>query len=152
MIEAAAGINTFLSELKIRTLKDKCDGAIKVFKQTALSRELHNSIIQHLENMFGNDWESKSFAVRSSGLSEDTIQTSAAGHLETTLGVQGLANIAFAMKDCWASTFSYGAVEYRRQNGHDLLENIGVVIQEMVAAEVSGVVFTVDPVTGDESK
>ena len=151
LIEAAAVINTCLSESKIQTLKDKCDGAVTAVKQTALSRELYNSIFQHLENVFGNDWESRSFAVRSSGLNEDNIQTSAAGHLETTLGVQGLADIAFAVKDCWASTFSYGAVEYRRQNGHDLLENIGVVIQEMVAAEVSGVVFTVDPVTGDES-
>ena len=85
-------------------------------------------------------------------MGEDSVQTSAAGQLDTFLCIQGLDNIVSAVQDCWASTCAYQVVEYRRQNGQELLESVGVIIQEMVNSEVSGVVFTIDPVHNDASK
>uniref|UniRef100_K1QPR0 Putative phosphoenolpyruvate synthase n=1 Tax=Magallana gigas TaxID=29159 RepID=K1QPR0_MAGGI len=49
---------------------------------------------------------------------------------------------------CWASAYSFQAVQYRRQNGQPIRVLVGVVIQEMVKSEVSGVLFTNHPVTG----
>ncbi|GFT97647.1 uncharacterized phosphotransferase YvkC, partial [Nephila pilipes] len=82
---------------------------------------------------------------------EDTAAMSAAGQMETFLGVQGLLQIFTAVKQCWASQFGHIAVEYKRRNGQDLNSSMAVVIQEMVASEVSGVLFTLDPVTSNPS-
>ncbi|GBO39886.1 putative phosphotransferase YvkC, partial [Araneus ventricosus] len=56
-----------------------------------------------------------------------------------------------AVKKCWASQFGHIAVEYKRRNGQILNSPMAVVIQEMVACEVSGVMFTCDPVTNNPS-
>ena len=150
--EAIKGIEECVKKLKVSDLKKKCDDAAKVFKQTSLNEDLQVLIREHLEDVFGkDDWKSLKFAIRSSGISEDSIETSAAGEMDTYLGIQGLENIISAVQRCWASSCSYQCVEYRRQNGQELIENMGVIVQEMVNAHISGIVFTVDPVTGSES-
>ncbi|GFQ87668.1 uncharacterized phosphotransferase YvkC [Trichonephila clavata] len=76
---------------------------------------------------------------------------SAAGQMDTFLGVQGLNKIFMAVTKCWASQFGFIAVEYKRRNGQVLNSPMAVVIQEMVACDVSGVLFTLDPVTSNPS-
>ncbi|GBN74929.1 hypothetical protein AVEN_196723-1 [Araneus ventricosus] len=56
-----------------------------------------------------------------------------------------------AVKKCWASQFGHIAVEYKKRYGQVLNSPMAVVIQEMVACEVSGVMFTCDPVTNNPS-
>ena len=134
-------------------LKGLCDAIVQKFHETTTDKELSMCIRQSLEETFGKDvWENKRFAVRSSGLGEDSYESSSAGQMETILGVLGLDNITEAVKQCWASAFSYQVVEYRRQNGQELVDKMAVVIQEMVDADIAGVLFTTDPVTGDETK
>ena len=141
-----------LKSPRVDGLREKCDDAVNLLSQTPMSIQLRATVECHLSNVFGEDkWKTLKFAVRSSSITEDSTETSAAGQLETYLGVQGLDNIVSAVRDCWASSFSYPVVEYRRQNGQELLENMGVIVQEMVDAEVSGVIFTADPSTGNES-
>jgi pyruvate,water dikinase len=85
-------------------------------------------------------------AVRSSATAEDGAVTSFAGQQETILGVTEPAAVLDAIARCWASLNSERAVAYRRQQGVD--ESglaMAVVIQQMVPAEVSGVLFTRDP-------
>ncbi|XP_042911551.1 rifampicin phosphotransferase-like [Parasteatoda tepidariorum] len=74
---------------------------------------------------------------------------SAAGQMDTYLGVQGLQEIFHALKKCWASQFGHIAIEYKKQNGQILNSPMAVVIQEMVACEVAGVIFTCDPVNNN---
>ncbi|GIY36260.1 acetoacetyl-CoA synthetase [Caerostris darwini] len=76
---------------------------------------------------------------------------SAAGQMDTFLGVKGFKEIVPAVKKCWASQFGHIAVEYKRRYGQVLNSPMAVVIQEMVACEVSGVLFTCDPVTNNPS-
>ena len=51
---------------------------------------------------------------------------------------------------CWASQFTFNAVEYKRNYGQPINSEMAVVIQQMVDCDSSGVIFTCDPVTGDE--
>ncbi|GFR00310.1 probable phosphoenolpyruvate synthase, partial [Trichonephila clavata] len=103
------------------------------------------------EAYYGDEVDNYKFAVRSSSTGEDTAAMSAAGQMETLLGVQGFDKIFAAVRKCWASQFDYIAIEYKRRNGQVLNSPMAVVIQEMVACEVAGVLFTLDPVTSNPS-
>jgi pyruvate,water dikinase len=89
-------------------------------------------------------------AVRSSALDEDSEDATFAGQQETILWVRGADAVCEAMRECWASLFSAPAVSYRERLGHTD-PAMGVTVQVMVDAEVSGVLFTCNPVSGDPS-
>ncbi len=90
------------------------------------------------------------YAVRSSATAEDLPGASFAGQQDTFLNVCGTVAICNAIAKCWASLFNARAIAYRIKNGlaHEKV-TIAVVIQKMVASEVSGVLFTADPMTSD---
>jgi pyruvate,water dikinase len=91
-------------------------------------------------------------AVRSSATAEDLAEASFAGQQSTYLDVMGEANVVDAVKRCWASLFEARAIFYREQAGFSHLDvGIAVVVQRMVEAQRSGIMFTVNPVTGDSS-
>jgi pyruvate,water dikinase len=89
-------------------------------------------------------------AVRSSALGEDGEDATFAGQLESYLWVRGAEHVGDAVRDCWASLFGPPAIAYRAHVGQDD-PAMGVAVQLMVDAEVSGVLFTCNPVTGDPS-
>ena len=92
-------------------------------------------------------------AVRSSATAEDLPDASFAGQQSTFLNVIGEENVVQAVKGCWASLFEPRAIFYREEKGFDHLEvGIAVPVQRMVDSEVSGVMFTVEPVSNDSSK
>jgi pyruvate, water dikinase len=85
-------------------------------------------------------------AVRSSAVAEDSGTASFAGQQETYLGVPDAETAAERVVDCWASFFSERALFYRARKGSLDDLRMAVVIQEMVAADVAGILFTIDPV------
>jgi pyruvate,water dikinase len=85
-------------------------------------------------------------AVRSSAVSEDGEAASFAGQQETFLNVRGADEVVRRVQDCWASFFSGRALFYRAEKGALDDTRMAVVVQEMVVAEKSGVMFTVDPI------
>ncbi|NIS33030.1 MAG: phosphoenolpyruvate synthase, partial [Actinobacteria bacterium] len=88
-------------------------------------------------------------AVRSSATAEDLPDASFAGQQETFLNV-GREALLERVKECWASLFTQRAIYYRNQQGFDTdAVDIAVVVQRMVDAEKSGVMFTSHPSTGD---
>jgi pyruvate,water dikinase len=91
-------------------------------------------------------------AVRSSATAEDTADFSFAGMFQSELNVSGEAELLRAVRSCWASLFGARLLFYRKQRevAGDVL--VGVAVQQMVDAEKSGVLFTVDPTTGDASR
>ncbi|WP_088226166.1 PEP/pyruvate-binding domain-containing protein [Desulfosporosinus sp. FKB] len=92
-------------------------------------------------------------AVRSSATSEDLPGASFAGQQETYLNIQGEIALIEAIKKCWASLWSLRAVHYRSLQGFGESEAaLAVVIQEMAPHLVSGVVFTVNPLTNNLSE
>ena len=87
-------------------------------------------------------------AVRSSATAEDLPEASFAGQQDTYLNVSRV-DLLERVKECWASLFTQRAIYYRNEQGfpHDAVD-IAVVVQEMVDAEKSGVLFTSHPSTG----
>jgi pyruvate,water dikinase len=92
------------------------------------------------------------FAVRSSALSEDSAKTSFAGEFETELNVQTNENVIDAVKKVRLSRHSERVESYSEAKGMPSDHDMAVVVQVMIHAEISGVLFTAEPVTGDTSK
>jgi len=88
-------------------------------------------------------------AVRSSATAEDLPGASFAGQQETFLNVKGEQTLLESVKQCWASLYTPRAIFYREKQGfkHEDVK-LAVVVQKMVNADVSGVMFTSDPITG----
>ncbi|KPK13745.1 MAG: hypothetical protein AMJ62_14545 [Myxococcales bacterium SG8_38] len=95
------------------------------------------------------DEGASSFAVRSSGTHEDQEGASAAGMHSTLLNLVREDEILDGVKACWASLFRPRVMSYLRTLGEDIPVSVGVLIQAMVPAEISGVLFTANPLTGD---
>lgn len=92
-------------------------------------------------------------AVRSSATAEDRDDASFAGQQETFLNVDGLDNVLEAVKKCWASLWTARAIHYRSIKGYsNETVQMAVIIQEMLPAELSGVMFTANPVSNSRKE
>jgi len=91
-------------------------------------------------------------AVRSSATAEDLPGASFAGQQDTFLWIRGVDDIFKHVKKCWSSLFTSRAIYYRTKMGfdHEQVE-ISVGIQKMANAWTAGVMFTLNPATGDTS-
>lgn len=92
-------------------------------------------------------------AVRSSATSEDLPFASFAGQMESYLNVESFPQVLEAIKKCWASLWTPRAIHYRDQKGINQAQvGMAVIIQEMVPAQVAGVMFTANPVTNSRDE
>ena len=118
----------------------------EVVQAAALPESLQSEILAAY-NQLGAD----SVAVRSSATAEDLPDASFAGQQDTFLNVSGTAELLEKIQACWASLWSDRAVAYRREHGiEDAQLAMAVVVQAMIDAEVSGVMFTRNPTGGAE--
>lgn len=96
--------------------------------------------------------KSVAVAVRSSATAEDLPGASFAGQQDTFLNVTG-KDLLESVKRCWSSLFTPRAIFYRQEKGFahgDVL--ISVAVQELIPSKVSGVMFTIEPVSGARDK
>ena len=92
-------------------------------------------------------------AVRSSAFDEDGATASFAGQHETYLNIVGADAIIEAITRCWESAYSERALEYRRQQGLSVKRpQLAVLVQQLVASDVSAVVFSANPITGSRDE
>ncbi|MEX0052948.1 PEP/pyruvate-binding domain-containing protein [Clostridium butyricum] len=117
------------------------------FKENILNQDAWNKIKHYLKEI-RKDNESVLFAVRSSALSEDSAQASFAGEFETVLNVNTDEEIQSAIYEVFSSRESERVKAYSSVQGMDQSHQIAVVIQIMIQSEISGVLFTADPITG----
>lgn len=112
-----------------------------------VSECVSEDIVESYDNMFS---EESRVAVRSSATSEDMKDSSSAGQQDTYLNVNK-ENLVQKVKECWSSLFTERACLYRENNGisHEESE-MAVLVQQMVDAELSGVMFTNNPLNGDD--
>jgi len=88
-------------------------------------------------------------AVRSSATAEDSSTASWAGELESYMN-NDRDHLIGSIKKCWASLFTPRAIVYRNEKGlRKTKVSVAVVVQQMVQSDVSGITFTVHPVTQD---
>jgi len=115
----------------------------------ALRTELHR---RYDELARATSEERPPVAVRSSALGEDSQEASHAGQQESFLWVRGVEQVCDAVRDCWVSLYTPHAISYRAAlRAEEKEPAMGVAVQLMVDAEVSGVMFTCNPVSGDPS-
>ncbi|CAD5119759.1 DgyrCDS8353 [Dimorphilus gyrociliatus] len=139
MLKNACSIND------LENLRMTCEKTMELIVQSEISLEMKDEIENQLTDTFQGS--QVRVAVRSSAVGEDGDEMSAAGQMDTFLGMKTDDEIIESVKKCWASYFSFVAVQYRRQNGQEIVQSMAVVVQEMVPAESAGVMFTRDAVT-----
>lgn len=136
-----------------RLMREKCEPTSELIRSVPLPGSLKAALISALNAIFDKDEldreTGKLFAVRSSALGEDSLETSAAGQMRTILDARGLAAICQAVVDCWASQFELEALTYKSQNGLPTLLPMAVVVQELVGCHAAGVAATCNPLTGN---
>ncbi|MFB6232992.1 MAG: phosphoenolpyruvate synthase [Haloarculaceae archaeon] len=127
-----------------RALADAAERAQELITGTELPESLRSEILEAYRRI----GEGSPVAVRSSATAEDLEDASFAGQQETYLNVTG-EDLLERVRECWASLFTERAIYYRQDQGFDHeTVDIGVVVQEMVDADKSGVLFTSHPSTG----
>ena len=127
----------------ISEISDKIRTTIENIK---ISEEIEFEIAKALTK-YG---EYEAYAVRSSATAEDMPNASFAGQQDTYLNIKGKNEIIQNVVRCWASLFTDRAVTYRIKNGFDHRSVLlSVVVQKMIFSEVSGIMFTADPMTSD---
>ena len=121
-----------------------------LFADTTISTELEQEIGSAY---VGFDQDDPAVAVRSSANAEDLPNLSFAGQQETYLNIRGSAEVVAAVKKCWASLWTPQALNYRHQNGI-AQESVAmsVVVQQLIPADVAGILFTANPATGERSE
>jgi len=115
--------------------------------------EISPVIATEIKSAYAALGDNPAVAVRSSANAEDLPDMSFAGQQETYLNIIGEDALLVAVRDCWASLWTPRAISYREQMGieHDQVA-MAVVVQTMVASEVSGILFTANPATGERSE
>jgi pyruvate,water dikinase len=119
--------------------------ASELVMETPMPEETRAVILSAYDDLDGGE---ASVAVRSSATAEDLPDASFAGQQETFLNVTG-GDLLDRVKRCWASLFTQRAIYYRNEQGFEHRKvDIAVVVQRMVDADKSGVMFTSHPSTG----
>lgn len=153
--QIAKRINEILKEVDVNK-SDELEHASKRVQKIVTTGEIPDEVADEvakaykkLSGLFGRVY----VAARSSATAEDLPGASFAGQQATFLNVKGDTNLLVALRECWASLFTGRAIFYREQNKipHEKVK-ISVIVQKMIQSEVSGVMFTIDPVTNDKDK
>jgi pyruvate,water dikinase len=147
-------ILTELSGLDVNKSKDLMAASEKI-KTAILSAEMPKDLAAEIKKAYHtlcgeND---RFVAVRSSATAEDLPDASFAGQQETYLNVKGFEDVVKHVQMCWASLFESRAIFYRTDKGFNHMKvGIAVPVQLMIQSEVSGIMFTVNPLTNDRSE
>lgn len=129
-----------------------CESIQDKIKKTELNSNLKDEILTAHRQLAEHRGDPLVCVVRSSATAEDSGEASFAGQHKTYYYVDE-ANLLTMIKHCWASLWSPEAVSYRATQGIDhITVFMAVVVQEMILSEISGITFTVNPVTGSKEE
>ena len=123
----------------------------KLLTSESFSRDFEDELSQAYSRLsgFSDSW----VAVRSSVAYPDRPDLTFSGIFDTKLNVRGFENLRKAIKSVYGSIFTEKLINYARTNSIDLSKlEMGIVVERMVQAEVSGITYTMDPITHDRSK
>lgn len=145
-------VNALLNQLAVlkadnrQAIRDTCAAIRTAIENIPVPQNIAAAVAAYLARL----GEQAAYAVRSSATAEDLPTASFAGQQDTYLNIIGLEAILKQVSRCWASLFTERAVVYRIQNGFDHRKvYLAVVIQQMVFPQVSGILFTADPLTAN---
>ncbi|MCP4424112.1 MAG: phosphoenolpyruvate synthase [Chloroflexi bacterium] len=116
-----------------------------------LQRTMADDLAEEIMTAYGRLTQDNdtAVAVRSSATAEDLPTASFAGQQDTYLNVRGEKALLDAVKKCWASLWTARAISYRTRQAIDpATVSLAVVVQQLIPAEASGILFTANPVNG----
>jgi pyruvate,water dikinase len=114
-----------------------------------LAETLRQALRTAYAELAGTAANEPAVAVRSSGTAEDLAGASFAGQYDSYLNIAGSEAILDRMRAVWASGYSAHAIAYRNQRGiPHTAARMAVLVQQQVAPDASGVLFTRNPITG----
>lgn len=120
-----------------------------LIERSPIPKILEEQIFSAYDKLGQDPW----VAVRSSATAEDLPEASFAGQQETYLNIRGDASLLVHVRKAWASLFEPRAIYYRETKGFDHFKvALAVPVQRMVQSDISGIMFTINPVTNDKSK
>ncbi len=132
-------------------LRHKAKEIQSLILEAEMPSEIYEEIISAYHTLSAKDGIDAQFvAVRSSATMEDSESASFAGMNATFLNTKGDNDVIEKVKECWASLYGARVIFYRAKQGFTDEPAIAVVVQKMVNSRKSGVMFTVNPATGDE--
>ncbi|MBL7208673.1 MAG: phosphoenolpyruvate synthase [Dehalococcoidia bacterium] len=144
-------IRPYLETLDVNDSK-KLQEVAGLIKDKIASSPMPDDVISQIKSAY-RELGGGLVAVRSSATAEDLPEASFAGQQRTFLNVQGEDEVVAAVQGCWASLFEPRAIFYRHEHGFDHFKvAIAVPVQVMVQSEISGVLFTVEPLSNDKTK
>lgn len=121
------------------------------FMSAEMPKDLRDQIKQYYHELCGE--YDRLVAVRSSATAEDLPDASFAGQQETYLNIKGADAVVKNVQMCWASLFESRAIFYRTQKNFSHFKiGIAVPVQLMVQSEISGIMFTVNPITNNRGE
>ncbi len=127
------------------------ESASEKLRELILTAEMPKDIADEISRSF-KELNTKYVAVRSSATAEDGKDHAWAGQLESYLNTKE-DDVLTKVKLCWSSLFTPRAIFYRFEKGLHLTKiSVAVVVQKMVESEVSGIAFSVHPVTEDRNQ
>lgn len=130
------------------SLNEAAHGAQELLRSIPLPSDLADDVIAAYREL----GDRARVAVRSSGAGEDAGDSSFAGMNATLTNVCGEAEVLQAVRDCWASLYGARVISYRNTRLMLDVPTMGVIVQEMVPSERSGIMFTADPATGSTDR
>jgi len=148
IISTLGGLDS--KELHISMLDEISKKMEEIFLNLEIDEKLNHELMKVYEHLVVN--QGKPLVVRSSAVLEDTKNLSFAGQHSTFIGVVDFKDLIESIKRVWASYYSARALSYRIKSGLDNVPKIAVIIQKLINAVKSGVIFTLDPITSDRSK
>lgn len=122
---------------------------IREYLQGVQLESANQDILREVWHKISNGGK-RPLAVRSSAADEDSKILSFAGQMDSFLNIRNFEAFLDAIRGCWSSLFGERALFYRIQHGIDPWDaRIAVVVQQMIESEISGVIFTANPLTGN---
>ena len=123
-----------------------------IIENIAITSKVENVLKQYYHDLL-QDRQGVLVAVRSSATAEDLPSASFAGQLESYLNVDSFSEVLLAIKKCWASLWTPRAIHYRyhKRIGQQRI-GMAVIVQEMIPAQVAGVMFTANPITNSRKE
>ncbi|MCA9308428.1 MAG: phosphoenolpyruvate synthase [Patescibacteria group bacterium] len=147
-------ILTELSGLDINNTKALQQAATNI-QNAILSAQMPPKLIEEIQHSYHKlcGEHDRYVAIRSSATAEDLPDASFAGQQESYLNIKGYSDVVKHVQKCWASLFGARAIFYRSEKKFDHFKvGIAVPVQLMVQSEVSGIMFTVNPVTNNTNE
>jgi pyruvate,water dikinase len=131
-------------------IRQVCEPILKALVDSALPHQVASDVSTAFEHLSARAGGDATFAVRSSGVSEDGAGASFAGLYESFINLTGNDAVLKAILDCYHCLWEPRAAHYRTMKGVDhSKEAMAVVVMQTVQSHVSGVAFTLNPVSGE---